>query len=52
MRRPREGDTLKETRLDRISRSFVHLGAELKEQGIGLHIIEQTSTPSTTGQRE
>jgi DNA invertase Pin-like site-specific DNA recombinase len=51
MKRLREGDTLKATRLDRISRSLVHLvmlGADLKERGVGLHIIEQgidTSTP-------
>lgn len=51
MKRLREGDTLKATRLDRISRSLLHLvtlGAEMKERGIGLHIIEQgidTSTP-------
>ncbi|MFJ8855478.1 recombinase family protein [Streptomyces sp. NPDC102437] len=40
----REGDTLKVTRLDRLSRSVVHLvalGAELRERGIGLHAIEQ-----------
>src|SRR5689334_11340583 len=51
MKRLREGDTLKATRLDRISRSLLHLvmlGSELKERGVGLHIIEQgidTSTP-------
>jgi DNA invertase Pin-like site-specific DNA recombinase len=51
MKRLREGDTLKATRLDRISRSLLHLvtlGAEMKERGIGLHIIEQgidTATP-------
>ncbi|MFJ9968754.1 recombinase family protein [Streptomyces avermitilis] len=40
----REGDTLKVTRLDRISRSvlrLVTLGADLRERGIGLHVIEQ-----------
>ena len=40
----REGDTLKVTRLDRLSRSVLHLvtlGAELRERGIGLHVIEQ-----------
>jgi DNA invertase Pin-like site-specific DNA recombinase len=39
-----EGDTLKVTRLDRLSRSVLHLvtlGAELRERGIGLHVIEQ-----------
>jgi len=47
----RDGDTLKVTRLDRLGRSVVHLvtlGAELRERGIGLHVIEQgidTSTP-------
>src|SRR5689334_5388945 len=40
----REGDTLKVTRLDRLSRSVLHLvtlGAELRERGMGLHVIEQ-----------
>ncbi|MFE4998619.1 recombinase family protein [Streptomyces mirabilis] len=40
----REGDTLKVTRLDRLSRSVLHLvtfGAGLRERGIGLHVIEQ-----------
>ncbi|WP_405944771.1 recombinase family protein [Streptomyces sp. NBC_00932] len=44
LKRMREGDTLKATRLDRISRSLLHLvmlGADLKERGIGLHVIEQ-----------
>lgn len=47
----REGDTLKVTRLDRLGRSMQHLvnlGAELRERGIGLHVIEQgidTATP-------
>ncbi|SFY43754.1 recombinase family protein [Streptomyces atratus] len=47
----REGDTLKVTRLDRLSRSVLHLvtlGADLRERGIGLHVIEQgidTTTP-------
>ena len=47
----RDGDTLKVTRLDRLGRSVVHLvtlGAELRERGVGLHVIEQgidTSTP-------
>lgn len=51
LKRMRTGDTLKATRLDRISRSLLHLvvlGADLKERGIGLHIIEQginTDTP-------
>lgn len=40
----RPGDTLKITRLDRLSRSVLHLvtlGAELRERGIGLHVVEQ-----------
>ncbi|MGN9789104.1 recombinase family protein [Nonomuraea sp. ZG12] len=40
----REGDTLKVTRLDRLSRSVLHLvtlGAGLRERGVGLHVIEQ-----------
>jgi DNA invertase Pin-like site-specific DNA recombinase len=39
-----EGDTLKITRLDRLGRSVLHLvtlGAELRERGVGLHVIEQ-----------
>ncbi|MGW1916999.1 recombinase family protein [Streptomyces sp. NPDC002076] len=35
----REGDTLKVTRLDRLSRSVLHLVTG--ERGIGLHVIEQ-----------
>ncbi|MCW2942353.1 MAG: Resolvase protein, partial [Actinomycetia bacterium] len=40
----REGDTLKVTRLDRLSRSVQHLinlGADLRTRKIGLHVIEQ-----------
>jgi DNA invertase Pin-like site-specific DNA recombinase len=40
----REGDTLKVTRLDRLSRSVLHLvtlGADLRTRKIGLHVIEQ-----------
>lgn len=40
----REGDTLKVTWLGRLSRSVLHLvtfGAELRELGIGLHVIGQ-----------
>jgi DNA invertase Pin-like site-specific DNA recombinase len=40
----REGDTLKVTRLDRLSRSVQHLinlGADLRKRKIGLHVIEQ-----------
>jgi DNA invertase Pin-like site-specific DNA recombinase len=46
----REGDTLKVTRLDRLGRSVVHLvllGAELRECGVGLHVIEQGIDTST-----
>jgi len=44
LRTLREGDTLKITRLDRLGRSVLHLvtlGAELRERGVGLHVIEQ-----------
>jgi len=40
----RDGDTLVITRLDRLSRSVLHLvtlGAELREHGIGLEVTEQ-----------
>jgi len=40
----RDGDTLKITRLDRLGRSVLHLvtlGAELRERGVGLNVIEQ-----------
>ncbi|MGN9846354.1 recombinase family protein [Nonomuraea sp. H19] len=40
----REGDTLKVTRLDRLSRSVLHLvtlGADLRERGVGRHVIKQ-----------
>jgi len=40
----REGDTLKVSRLDRLSRSVLHLvtlGADLRTRKIGLHVIEQ-----------
>jgi DNA invertase Pin-like site-specific DNA recombinase len=46
----REGDTLKVTRLDRLSRSVLHLvtlGSELRERGVGLHVIEQGIDTST-----
>lgn len=46
----REGDTLKVTRLDRLSRSVLHLvtlGAELRERKIGLHVVEQGIDTST-----
>ena len=41
---------MKVTRLDRLSRSVLHLvtlGAELRERGIGLHVIEQGIDTST-----
>lgn len=40
----RAGDTLIVTRLDRLGRSLVHLvnlGADLRERGINLHVLEQ-----------
>lgn len=46
----RPGDTLKITRLDRLSRSVLHLvtlGANLRERNIGLHVIEQGIDTST-----
>ncbi|MEV6028358.1 recombinase family protein [Streptomyces sp. NPDC052036] len=46
----RERDTLKTTRLDRLSRSVLHLvtlGADLRERGVGLHVIEQGIDTST-----
>ncbi|MGZ0145286.1 recombinase family protein [Rhodococcus qingshengii] len=42
--RMRDGDTLVITRLDRLGRSVLHLitlGAELRERGIGLKVLEQ-----------
>ncbi|KPI12378.1 Resolvase domain-containing protein [Actinobacteria bacterium OV450] len=46
----RGGDTLKVTRLDRLSRSVLHpvtLGADLRQHGIGLHVTEQGIDTST-----
>jgi DNA invertase Pin-like site-specific DNA recombinase len=46
----RDGDTLKITRLDRLGRSVLHLvtlGAQLRERGVGLHVIEQGIDTST-----
>ncbi len=50
LRRLRSGDTLKITRLDRLGRSVLHLvtlGAELRDRGVGLHVIEQGIDTST-----
>ncbi len=44
LRMLRKGDTLKVTRLDRLGRSVQHLinlGAQLRERGVNLHVIEQ-----------
>ncbi|WP_160093653.1 recombinase family protein [Rhodococcus sp. T7] len=44
LQRVREGDTLVITRLDRLGRSVLHLitlGAELRERGVGLKVLEQ-----------
>jgi DNA invertase Pin-like site-specific DNA recombinase len=46
----RDEDTLVITRLDRLGRSVLHLvtlGAELREQGVGLRVIEQGIDTST-----
>jgi DNA invertase Pin-like site-specific DNA recombinase len=46
----RAGDTLVITRLDRLGRSVLHLvtlGAQLRERGIGLRVIEQGIDTST-----
>ncbi|MEY2230128.1 recombinase family protein [Streptomyces sp. BF23-19] len=46
----REGDTLKVTRLDRLSRSLLHqvtLRADLHECGIRLHVFEKGINTST-----
>jgi DNA invertase Pin-like site-specific DNA recombinase len=51
MLRIRSGDTLRVTRLDRISRSvqqLINLGVDFRDRGIELHVIEQginTATP-------
>ena len=44
LQRLREGDVLVITRLDRLGRSMLHLitlGADLRERGIGLQVLEQ-----------
>lgn len=46
----RDGDTVVITRLDRLGRSVVHLvtlGAELRDRGVGLRVIEQGIDTST-----
>jgi DNA invertase Pin-like site-specific DNA recombinase len=46
----RDGDTLKITRLDRLGRSVLHLvtlGAQLRDRGVGLHVLEQGIDTST-----
>lgn len=46
----RDGDTVVITRLDRLGRSMLHLvtlGAELRERGIGLRVLEQGIDTST-----
>lgn len=46
----REGDQLAITRLDRLGRSVLHLiglGAELREKGVGLKVLEQGIDTST-----
>jgi len=46
----RDGDTLVITRLDRLGRSLLHLvtlGAQLRDRGIGLHVLEQGIDTST-----
>ncbi len=47
----RDGDTLVITRLDRLGRSLLHLvtlGAQLRDRGIGLQVLEQGIDTSTT----
>jgi DNA invertase Pin-like site-specific DNA recombinase len=47
----RDGDTLVITRLDRLGRSLVHLvtlGAQLRDRGVGLRVLEQGIDTSTT----
>jgi len=47
-RRVRDGDTLVITRLDRLGRSVLHLvtlGAQLRERGVGLRVLEQGIDP-------
>jgi len=50
LRLMRDGDTLVITRLDRLGRSLLHLvtlGAQLRDRGIGLHVLEQGIDTST-----
>jgi len=50
LRLMRDGDTLVITRLDRLGRSLLHLvtlGAQLRDRGIGLQVLEQGIDTST-----
>lgn len=50
LRTLRDGDTLSISRLDRLGRSVLHLvtlGAELRERGVGLRVLEQGIDTST-----
>ncbi len=50
LRNLRDGDVLVVTRLDRLGRSVLHLvqlGAQLRERGIGLRVLEQGIDTST-----
>ena len=50
LRALRKGDTLVVTRLDRLGRSVLHLvqlGADLRDRGIGLRVLEQGIDTST-----
>lgn len=50
LRTLRDGDTLNITRLDRLGRSVLHLvtlGADLRERGVGLRVLEQGIDTST-----
>ncbi|PRX44416.1 resolvase-like protein [Nonomuraea fuscirosea] len=54
LRMLRVGDTLKVTRLGRLSHSMLHLvafGAELREHRVGLHVIEQGIDTDTMERR-
>ncbi|MGW9030729.1 recombinase family protein [Streptomyces sp. NPDC055722] len=54
VRAVQSGAVMEVIRLDRLSRSVLHLvtfGADLRERGIGLHVIEQGIDTSTTESR-